>query len=214
MTPKTLVEKMNWRYAVKRFDSTKKIPDQDWQTLKELLILTPSSFGLQPWKFLIVQNPEIRKQLRAASWNQSQVEDCSHFVVFLGKDTIDEPFIKKYIDHHTSVQSLKPDSLKGYYDVIVNFIVKGPRAAVAKEWAARQVYIALGNFMTVAALMNIDTCPMEGIDNEKYDEILKLKGTGYSTLFACGVGYRSTEDRMATSKKVRFHHDDVVQYIK
>ncbi len=212
MTPQKLIEQMNWRYAVKKFDPTRKLSDADWKTLKELLILTPSSYGLQPWKFIIVQNPDLRKKLRAVSWNQSQVEECSHFVVFAGKDKIDEDYIKKYMNHIAKVRGIPPESLQGFHDAIMNDAVKGPRATISKEWSARQGYIALGNLMTVAAMMNIDTCPMEGLDTQEYNRILDLNGTGYSTLCACAVGYRSPEDKSAAAKKVRFHHDEVVQY--
>lgn len=212
MTPQKLVEQMNWRYAVKKFDPTRKLSDEDWKVLKELLILTPSSYGLQPWKFLIIQNPDLRKQLRVASWNKSQVEDCSHFIVFAGKDKIDEDYIKKYMSHIAQVRGIAVESLKGFHDSIMKDAVNGPRAPISKEWSARQGYIALGNLMTVAALMKIDTCPLEGLDTEKYDEILGLKGSGYSTLCACAVGFRSPDDKTATAKKVRFHHDEVIQY--
>ncbi len=212
MTPQKLIEQMNWRYAVKKFDPTRKLSDADWNTLKELLILTPSSYGLQPWKFIIVQNPDLRKKLRAVSWNQSQVEECSHFVVFAGKDKIDEDYVKKYMSHIAKVRGIPAESLQGFHDAIVNDAVKGPRATISKEWSARQGYIALGNLMTVAAMMNIDTCPMEGLDTQEYNRILDLNGTGYSTLCACAVGYRSPEDKSAAAKKVRFHHDEVVQY--
>lgn len=212
MTPQKLVEQMNWRYAVKKFDPTRKLSDADWNVLKELLILTPSSYGLQPWKFLIIQNPELRKKLRVVSWNQSQVEDCSHFIVFAGKDKIDEDYIKKYMSHIAQIRGITVESLKGFHDSIMKDAVNGPRAPISKEWSARQGYIALGNLMTVAAMMKIDTCPLEGLDAQEYDKILELKGSGYSTLCACAVGYRSPEDKTSSAKKVRFHHDEVIQY--
>ena len=98
MTNKTIIEKLNWRYAVKKFDSSKKIPTTDWETLAESLRLAPSSYGLQPWKFLLIKNTDIRKTLTALSWNQSQIEDCSHFVVFTVKTKLDEAHIQKYIE--------------------------------------------------------------------------------------------------------------------
>ena len=104
------------------------------------------------------------------------------------------PYIGKYVDHIAAVRGIPAAALKGFHDMMIGDVVHGTRSKIAKEWAARQCYIALGNLMTTAAMMNIDACPMEGLDNDQYDEILGLKGTGYTTIVACAVGYRSEND--------------------
>lgn len=213
MKTSELIEKLNWRYAVKKFDNTKKISDSDWAALEQALLLTPSSYGLQPWKFLVVQNASLRKKLTPHSWNQTQVEDCSHYVVLAAKEKVDSAWVQKYISRIAEVRGVDESSLKGYHDMMLGDVVNGPRSQVAKEWASKQVYIALGNLMTAAAMLNIDACPMEGIDPAKYDEILDLNGSGYITLVSCALGYRSNQDRSASYKKVRFKTEDVVKYL-
>lgn len=208
-----LIAQLEWRYAVKKFDPGKKIPESDWSALEKSLVLTPSSYGLQPWKFLVVQDPGLRAKLRAASWNQSQVTDCSHFVVFARRTHLDEAYIRHYIKRVAEVRGQEEASLKGYHDMMVNNLVKGPQNSRIEEWAAHQTYIALGNFMTSAALIGIDTCPMEGLDPKQYDEILGLKGGAYGALVVCAAGYRHPDDGMSKLKKVRFDTQEIVKYL-
>lgn len=208
-----LLEQLKWRYAVKKFDNQKKISASDWQTLEESLILTPSSYGLQPWKFLVVQDPQIRKQLTPHSWNQTQVEDCSHFVVMAARTELDDAYLNFFFDEMARIRSTPKESFAGYQKMIASDLQQGPRSKMIPEWATRQVYIALGNLMTGAAMLKIDTCPMEGINPPKYDEILKLGSTPYRTAVACAVGYRSKEDKYAESKKVRFSREKLIQTI-
>jgi nitroreductase len=200
----TILNSLHWRYAVKRFDSAKKISAEDWAVLEESLRLAPSSYGLQPWKFLLVKNPEILAELRKASWNQSQVTDCSHFIVFLYRKIIDEAWVDAYMAHVAETRGVPLSSLDGHRNAIIGDVVKGPRAKVIEPWAQRQTYIAMGMLMESAALLGIDTCPMEGLDPAAYDQILKLEGSGWATVAACPVGYRSSEDKLQFAKKVRF----------
>lgn len=208
-----LVEQLQWRYATQKFDPAKKLSEGDWQSLEQALVLTPSSYGLQPWKFVVVQNPDVRKDLRAASWNQAQVEEASHFVVFCTLDKVNEEWIDRHLKILAGTRGLPLESLQKYKNGMIRDLINGPRAAAAREWSARQCYIALGNFMTAAAVLNIDTCPMEGLDPAKYDKILGLEGRGFSTLVACAAGYRLADDKYATAKKVRFPIKDVIEYI-
>ncbi|GLH69189.1 NAD(P)H-dependent oxidoreductase [Geothrix rubra] len=211
-TPTSLLDALQWRYATKRFDPAKKIPAADWATLEQALILTPSSYGLQPWKFLVITDPVLKAKLRPASWNQSQIEDCSHLVVFLGKEDITEADLDRFVARTAEVRGVAPESLAGYKGYMMGDLVNGPRHAVIGEWAARQVYLAFGNFMTAAALLGIDTCPIEGLEPAKYDEILGLKGTGYRTLAACPAGYRAADDKYASLAKVRYAAQDVIEH--
>ena len=211
-TPTSLLDALQWRYATKRFDPAKKISAADWATLEQALILTPSSYGLQPWKFLVITDPALKAKLRPASWNQSQIEDCSHLVVFLGKEDITEADLDRFVARTAEVRGASLESLAGYKGFMMGDLVNGARHAVIGEWAARQVYIAFGNFMTAAALLGIDTCPIEGLEPAKYDEILGLKGTGYRTLAACPAGYRAADDKYASLAKVRYAAKDVIEH--
>lgn len=211
-TPTALLDALQWRYATKRFDPAKKIPAADWATLEQALILTPSSYGLQPWKFLVITDPVLKAKLRPASWNQSQIEDCSHLVVFLGKEDITEADLDRFVARTAEVRGTTLESLAGYKGFMMGDLVNGARHAVIGEWAARQVYIAFGNFMTAAALLGIDTCPIEGLEPAKYDEILGLKGTGFRTLAACPAGYRAADDKYASLAKVRYAAKDVIEH--
>jgi nitroreductase len=207
-----LIEKLNWRYSAKRFDASRKLTASQWSTIEAAMVLSPSSYGLQPWKFLVIESPEIRKALRVVSWNQSQVEDCSHFVVFLAKSTITATDVERYVDHVAKVRKQPKEKLTGLYNSIVKDVVTGPRSQEVRGWTARQTYIALGQTMTAAAMLGIDTCPMEGLDPQRYDEILGLHASGYYTACALAIGFRHPDDWLAKEKKVRFDTRDVVQF--
>lgn len=208
-----LLEALTWRYATKQFDPNKKIPAETWSALEDALVLSPSSYGLQPWKFFVVTDPAVKAALREHSWNQPQVTDCSHHVVFARRAVIDEASVDEFIARTVEVRGGTADALKVYRDMMVSDVVKGPRSAWAAEWAARQAYIALGNFMTSAALVGVDTCPMEGMDPAKYDEILGLPEKGYHAVVACPAGYRAEGDKYATLPKVRFAKEKVVAHV-
>lgn len=208
----SLLQQLNWRYATKKFDPAKKISAADWATIEKALVLTPSSYGLQPWKFIVVTDPALKAKLRPASWNQSQVEDCSHLVVFTAKVDITEADVDRFVARIAEVRGVSTESLAGYKGYMVGDLVKGPRHAVIQEWAARQTYIAMGNLLTSAALLGVDACPFEGIEPAKYDEILGLQGTGYTTISACPLGYRADDDKYAATPKVRFEAKDVVEH--
>lgn len=212
ITGESLLRQLNWRYATKKFDPTKKISAADWAVLEEALILTASSYGLQPWKFVVVTDPALKTKLRFASWNQSQVEDCSHLVVFTAKQDITEADLDRFIARTAEVRGSTVESLAGYKGFMLGDLVNGPRHAIIGEWAARQAYIAMGNLLTSAALLGIDACPFEGIEPAKYDEILGLKGTGFATVAACPLGYRAAEDKYASAPKVRFVAKDIIDH--
>jgi nitroreductase len=209
----SMVDALSWRYAVKQFDQTKRISDADWSSLETALVLSPSAYGLQPWRFLVVQNPYVRKELADASWGQSQVESCSHFIVFCSKSSVDAAYIDEFVREMARTRFVSRESLEGYYQMVVSDLINGPKSTFTKEWAARQAYIALGTLLTAAATMRIDSCPMEGIDNDKYDSILNLESQGYRALAACALGYRSQNDKYAHITKVRFNKDRVIQFI-
>ena len=212
-TPQQLLADLNWRYATKVFDATKKIPADVWSALEQALVLTPTSYGLQPYKFLIVQDAAKRAALLPHSWGQKQVVDCSHFVVFLARTDMTETDVDKLIQRTTALRHLPADALNGYRGMMISDIVNGPRGKAAHEWAARQSYIALGNFMTCAAVLGVDACPMEGINPVEYDKLLGLEGSGYKTVVACATGYRAVNDKYASLAKVRYETGELVQVV-
>ncbi len=214
LSAEKIVELQNWRYATKKFNPSKKIDDKSWKAIEDSLVLTPSSYGLQPWKFYVVQNPEIRNELMAASWKQAQVVDCSHLIVFVIKEKLDEAHIDSFLKSMVDTRGGDLAALDGYKKMMMGDLVTGARSQVIGEWAARQAYIALGNLMTTCAFLGVDACPMEGINPKKYDEILGLTGSGWKTVVACPVGYRANDDKYSSLKKVRFKNSEVVTFVK
>ncbi len=205
---------LNWRYACKKFDPTKKVSDKDWRVLEESLRLSPSSYGLQPWKFIVIQNSELKKKLRAVSWNQSQIEDCSHLVVLTTLKRVSEAYVDKYLADIAGTRGLAVANLEGLKKVVMGDIVNGPRSKVIQDWSQRQAYIAMGNLMNTAAILNLDSCPFEGIEPLKYDALLNLESSEYATVAAVALGYRHAEDKYQTMKKVRFPTKEVFEFIK
>lgn len=205
-------KQLNWRYACKKFDTTKKIREADWNVLVESLRLSASSYGLQPWKFMVVQDPDLRKQLLPLAWNQSPVVEASHFIVLTYKEKLDEVHIDRHVNHTAKIRGIDPATLAGFKNVMMKDLVVGSRAEAIKYWAQCQTYIAMGSFLTTAAMMEIDTLPMEGLDPAGFDIVLKLEGTGYKTVAAIAAGYRATVDKYSTIPKVRFDLTDVVEY--
>lgn len=215
MTPiseSQLLAALEWRYATKKFDPTKKISSGTWATLERSLVLTPSSFGLQPWKFIVVTNPAVKAKLLPLSWNQAQVVDCSHLVVFAMRKGVDEAHVDKFLARQMEVRGDKPESLAGYRGMMTGFVKNIAANGLLDQWATKQVYIALGQFMAAAALLGVDACPMEGISPAAYDDVLGLKGTDYATLVACAAGYRAADDKYATAAKVRFADAEMIEH--
>lgn len=206
-------EALEWRYATKRYDATKKISTQDWKTLTESLKLAPSSYGIQPWKFLVIENAAVREQLKAASWNQTQVTDASHYVVFLYRDGIDVDFVQKYIDRIVEVRGAPREALDGYKNMMIENLANGPKEKI-QVWSQRQAYIAMGFLLETAALLKIDATPMEGFDPAAYNKILGLEGTEWKSIATVALGYRHSEDSFQALKKVRFSDDALIEYVK
>jgi nitroreductase len=213
VSPAQVLAQLQWRYAVKKFDPSKKIPAEAWDVLEQSLILTPSSFGLQPWKFFVVDNPALRQELLANSWNQPQVVEASHLVVLAIKKEMGDAEVDRYIQDMSDKRNVPIDGLAGLNKMIKGFMANPDKGFTTDEWAIRQVYIAIGQFMTSAAMLGIDTCPMEGFNPAKYDEILGLTAQGYASVLVCPAGYRAADDKYATMAKVRFDRSEVIGHI-
>lgn len=203
-----ILDSLNWRYATKIFDKNKKISDKDFKIILESLKLTPSSFWLQPWKFLVIKNPEIREKLKEHSWNQSQVTDSSHLIVICRKDWINENYIDHFLESTAEIRGAEISSLSSYKKLMIWNLLESKKDL--DVWAKNQCYIALWNLLTVCAAIKIDACPIEWFDPAKYDEILWLKDKWLKSSLVCPVGYRSEEDKYWALKKVRFDLDELV----
>lgn len=207
-----ILEKLNWRYATKKFDSTKKISGTDLDVLLEAARLSASSYGLQPYHVFVLENGEIRSQLRPFSWGQSQITDASHLILFASKTSFNGEMVDRYLQNVSQTRNIPSDALKGYGDFMKSKLL-GLSDAEKETWASKQVYLALGNVMTVAAALEIDTCPMEGFQPEKYNEILGLNDKGLHAAVALAVGYRSSEDETQHLPKVRYAKEELISYI-
>jgi nitroreductase len=205
--PSAILEALAFRYATKQFDATRKIGEEMWATLEQSLVLTPSSFGLQPWKFLVITDHALREELVPHTWGQRQVADCSHLVVMAVRISVDEAYIDKFIRRVAEVRGITAESLAGYRGMIA-----GSLSMMTPDWAAKQAYIGLGQFMLAAALVGVDTCPMEGFVPAKYDEILGLTEQGLTTAVLCPAGYRAADDKYASTPKVRWPAADVIEH--
>ncbi|NTU46545.1 NAD(P)H-dependent oxidoreductase [Candidatus Roizmanbacteria bacterium] len=207
-----ILSALNWRYATKQFDPTKKIDAEILQTLTEAIRLSPSSYGLQPWKFLIVTNPEIREKLKAAAWGQPQITDASHLVVFTRRTDVNEAFVNRFIESTAEIRGIQSNDLDGLKQILLGYL-KNATPAYLQEWTAKQVYIPLGILLETAALLKVDACPMEGFDNKKFDEILGLHERNLSSVVLCALGYRASDDKYATLAKSRFEKEEVIETI-
>ena len=207
-----LLAAQHWRYATKRFDPSRSIPADHWQALEDCLVLSPSSYGLQPWKFLVIDDPGLRQELRPHSWNQSQITDCSHLVVLLAKRTISPADADRLVAATAAARGLELSSLETYRQLIQVDLIDGPRAAEIERFTSNQLYIALGNLMTSAALLGIDTCPIEGFSPADYDRILGLETSPYRTRVVCACGYRAADDKYATLAKVRYPASELIEH--
>ena len=210
---KQLLDRLNWRYATKQFDPNRKISAQDWATIEDALLLTPSSGGLQPWKFIVITDPAVRAKLLPASYGQPQITNASHLVVFAGKKNFSEADVDAFISRVAVARGVSVESLAPFRDMLVGGIVRAMDEPARDAWARNQAYIALGNLLTSAALLGIDACPMEGFDRAQYDEILGLKAQGYASAVIATVGYRAATDQNASEPKVRFPKEQVFAHV-
>lgn len=208
----TYIEDLEWRYATKKFDSTKKINSGDLEKLLKSVQLSASSYGMQPYKILVIENPQIKEKLKPAAWGQPQITDSSHLILFANYKTIDEKYVDSYIENISEVRDIAKENLTGLKDKLISSITKLP-AEDQNTWAQKQAYLALGNLLSAAASFKIDTCPMEGFDAAKFDEILGLQEKGLTTAVIATVGYRSEEDPAQDAKKVRKSKEQLFELI-
>jgi nitroreductase len=207
-----ILNKLEWRYAVKKFDPAKKLSAAQLEKLMAATRLSASSYGLQPYKLLVVENPAVREQLKLASNNQSQITDASQLIVFARYTDLNEIHVDDYMNNIAETRNIAPEQLAGF-----SGIMKGTVNRLGAEgtavWSSKQAYLALGTLLTAAAVENVDACPMEGFDVAKYDEILGLKDRGLTTVVIAGLGFRAADDAMQHAKKVRKPIAELVETI-
>ena len=198
----TFLENQNWRYATKKFDAAKKVSATDLELLKEAIQLSTSSYGLQPYKVFIVENPSLRAQLLPVSWGQSQIVDASHLLVFANVIDLGQNVIDDYFDNLIETRGVPAESVQGYKDYMSSSVTSLPEDT-RNTWTSKQTYLALGNLLNAAAELKIDVCPMEGFVPAQYNEILGLDKLNLNASLVATVGYRSEEDATQDYKKVR-----------
>ncbi len=216
-----LIKALNWCYATKKFDTTKKINQNDLDILFDVLRLAPSSFGLQPWKFIRVKSPEIREQLQVNSRWQPQVTEASDLIVIAAKTNLQESDVEEYVQdmiqtRKVDVNNLTEEQIKISIDKLMEYknMMLGTISSRTQEqlkWRnQKQAYIAMWFLLSACAEMWIDSCPMEGFDPEKYNEILWLNDLWLTATLVIPVGYRSSEDKYSDLAKVRYAKEKLI----
>ncbi len=204
----TFLDNQNWRYATKKFDVTKKISNTDMEFLKEAVRLSASSYGLQLYKVIIIENPAIKAQLLPAAYGQTQITDASHLFVFANQTNIGDTEIDAYLKNASIIREVPLKALSAYGDFMKGSI--NPMSEDIKNvWTAKQTYLALGNLLNAAAELNIDATPMEGFNSTLFNEVLGLDKLNLNAVVIAPVGYRHEEDATQHHKKVRKSNEDL-----
>lgn len=212
ITPETCSDILSWRYATKNFDPAKQISSGTWDAIRSTFVMAPSSFGLELWQFLDVQTPAVRERLREVSWGQAQVTDASHFVVLTVRRDVTEEDCDRHIRRMCEIRGGTPEALAPYKEKFFNYF-NAKNELEARSWVDRQSYIAMGYVMFAAAAMGVDSCAIEGMEPERYDEILGLNDTPYRTICALALGHRVDGDRYASVPKVRYSDSEVFKTV-
>ena len=200
---------LNWRNATKNFDSSRTIEPELLSQLLDAARLAPSSYGLQPWRFVVVRDSQLRQELRTHAWNQPQITEADSLVVLCSLRQIDQRHIDLYLKEIIQRRAVTSESLKAFRDMMLAS-VKALSPEANMNWAAHQVYIALGMLLSACALARVDACPMEGFDKAKFDNILALEEQGLASCVLCALGYRKSNTAADVQKKVRFDPASIV----
>ncbi len=203
-----LLDALHWRYGVKQF-SNKKVSEENLKNLLNATRLSASSYGLQPYNIIVVESTKIRKQLLHFSYGQEKIAESSHLIIFAAHSEVGDITVDRYINKHAMITNTSPEKLINF-STHIKSALSNKTEVQKQEWAHQQAYIALGNFLTCAATMKIDSCPMTGIDNAGYDSVLGLDKRGLTTSVICPIGYRHKDDVQAHTPKVRFDYDEVI----
>lgn len=196
------INQLKWRYATKKFDASKKLSNSKLNVVKQAFNLTATSFGLQTIKLVVVENTELRADLVSHSYFQKQVLEASHLLVICIQKDIIQKDVEAYYNNIQDIRQTSDDILNPYKEDLIKTMA-GMTVEERQQWSTNQAYIALGNLMTVCAMEDIDSCPMEGFVPSKYDEILNLEEKGLISVLLLPIGYRADDDMFAGFKKVR-----------
>ncbi|MDO6516936.1 nitroreductase family protein [Zobellia uliginosa] len=196
------IKNLEWRYAVKKFDSEKILPQEKIERLKQAFNLTATSYGLQPITLVVIRNKELQKELVEHSFGQQQVVQASHVLVICIQSDIDEAYISRYFEQIKKIRGTSPDILDPFKKALVADFSKKEVHEI-EQWSKNQAYLALGNLLTICAMEKIDSCPMEGFVPSAYDTVLNLKEKGLTSVLVLPVGYRADDDMFSEFKKVR-----------
>jgi len=204
-----IIEHLEWRYAVKKFDENSSLSQEQIQKLKNAFNLTATSYGLQPIKMVVVSNKKLQKQLVVHSWEQQQVAQASHLLIFCTETKVDGQYISNYFERVKQIRGTSDEILNPFKEAMMDNFEKMDTSQI-QEWAKNQAYLAMGNLLTICAVEKIDSCPMEGFVPHAYDELLGLKEKGLKTVLVMPVGYRAEDDFFSDLKKVRRNIADSV----
>jgi nitroreductase len=202
------IENLHWRYATKKFNPEKQVSKDDMETLLEAIRLSASSYGLQPYEVMVIEDPEVRAKLKPAAFGQPQITDASYLLVFAYNTNVDRQYLDKFIKNNSETRNKPVEDFQDLREMIQNSVLTFTED-VKHIWASRQVYIALGNLLSAAADLKIDVCPMEGFDSAEFDELLDLKSKDLKSVTLATVGYRSETDQLKDAKKVRKSKDEL-----
>ena len=197
-----ILEKLKWRYACKKFDTTKKLTQEKLTILKNAFNLTATSYGLQPLKMLVISNQTLKEALVPLTMNQSQVADCSEVLVLCTETKISSNYIKEYFERVKTIRKVKDSIIDPFRSHIINSFDKKSSDDI-ELWSTKQAYLAMGNLLAVCADLKIDACPMEGFSPDKYDKFFNLKSKNLKSVLIMPMGYRSKDDIFSTMQKVR-----------
>lgn len=203
------VRALNWRYATKKFDPARILPAEKVDILKRAFNLTATSYGLQPLKLVVIENKKLQAELKKASYNQNQIDTASHVLVICIENEIGKEFIENYFKYVQDIRKTPDDVLHPFRESLIGDFEQKPLDDI-RVWATHQAYLVLGTLLTVCAVEEIDSCPMEGFEAEKYDQILELGKHNLQSVLALPVGYRANDDFFAELKKVRRPLEDTV----
>lgn len=208
----SILKSLQWRYATKQFDASKKLSNEQLNTVLEATNLSASSYGLQPFDILLIENPDIRQKLRGAAWGQSQVTDASHLVIFAAKTNLSAAHVDEFLKRISEARGIPVEAMTDYRGMMVGS-VEGRPVETRTQWAARQAYIALGTLLATCAVEGIDACPMEGFDPAQFDQILGLAEKNLTAVVMAPIGFRSADDKYQHLAKVRRNIKDIVKVI-
>jgi nitroreductase len=209
---KQIIEDLNWRYATKQFDASKKLTNEQLETIKESLRLTPSAYGIQPLKFIFVSSPALREEIKEIAFNQGQVVDASHLLIICSYKSIDESYLDAHVDLVTGIRNTPADRAAGFGEFLKKNILKMPDSDI-EPWNVHQAYIALGQVLHTCASMRVDATPMEGFNAKKLDELIGLADQNLKSVLLCPIGFRSNEDNYQHLAKVRKTNDQLFETI-